>query len=319
MALDTITNSDQRKMRSVMFYVFLAIFVVLTFLTILSLFFGLTKLKEQYQSTLVITFVIEVGVAIAALFYGLFGLKKTDENTGDEKKPEADALTLLQKNNPVQPVLDMDIFLNQVITDELVREQTFTLVEELKKLKTIKNPLFQKAISIDYTEFLSEVKNWVRSCVKIQGSENDEFLITIYQGASQNVFSTCIMDYFNAWETDFGNMLLEAHRNNSNCDTKRVFIFHSRDEITGEIFALINKQVDYAVKPYILIDESNEFDDFTIIDNGEVIGVTNEMKYGKRLTTWYFDESHQRKRFLAKKDTIIHKSIPAANFKLNKP
>lgn len=301
-----------------MFYAFLSIFIVLTILTILSLFFGLTRLKQEYQSTLVTTFVIEVGVAIAALFYGLFGLKRIVEDTGEKKDPETVTAGSSLKNDTERPQLDMDVFLNKVITDQLVREQTLTLVHELKNLKTIKNPLFQKAISIDYTDFLSEVKNWVRSCVKIQGNENDEFLITIYQSASQSVFSTCIIDYFNAWESDFGNMLLEAHKDNKNCDTKRVFIFQRRDEITPDILAHINKQTEFSVKPYILIDESNEFDDFTIIDNGEVIGITNEMKYGRRLTTWYFDEPHQKTRFLTKKERILHKSIAVANFKLNK-
>jgi hypothetical protein len=78
MPLPEVDNTDQKRMRDIMFYVFISLFIALTILTILSLFFGLTKLKEKYESTLVTTFIIEVGAAVIALFYGLFGIKKKE-------------------------------------------------------------------------------------------------------------------------------------------------------------------------------------------------------------------------------------------------
>jgi hypothetical protein len=58
----------------------------------------------------------------------------------------------------------------------------------------------------------------------------------------------------------------------------------------------------------LVMDELREFDDFTIIDGGEVVGITNEMKFGKRLTTWYFSEENQKNRFLNYKDILLNRA-----------
>ena len=57
-----------------------------------------------------------------------------------------------------------------------------------------------------------------------------------------------------------------------------------------------------------LLDELSEFDDFTIIDEGDVIGITNEMKFGKRLTTWYFQEENQKRRYLNLQEILLNRA-----------
>jgi len=226
-----------------------------------------------------------------------------------ERKTETAAQQSL-KENPEQPIVGIDKFLNEVVQDELIRAQTIELLNELKNLQTAQNKLFQQAISVDFSEFLTEVKNWTRSSVKLQGIENDDFLINIYHTARQSVFSTCIMDYFNAWKTDFGERLLEAHRDNRDCNTTRIFIFHDKNDITDEVKEFITRQKEFNVRPMLLLDELNEFDDFTIVDGGEVVGITNEMKFGKRLTTWYFNEENQKRRFSNLKDILLNRARP---------
>jgi hypothetical protein len=143
------------------------------------------------------------------------------------------------KQDPDKPIVGIDQFLNEVISNEQIRIQALNLIHELKKLQTERNELFQQAISVDFSEFLAEVKNWTRSCVKLQGIENDNFLIKIYKTARESVFSTCIMDYFEAWKSDFGEKLLEAHKNNGACDTTRVFIFHDKSDMTDDVMDFI--------------------------------------------------------------------------------
>ena len=58
----------------------------------------------------------------------------------------------------------------------------------------------------------------------------------------------------------------------------------------------------------ILKDELNEVNDLPIIDKGEVIGLFNEMKFGKRLSTWYFEEENQTKRFLNLEEILLNKA-----------
>lgn len=232
-----------------------------------------------------------------------------------EKNKKVPVTDSSEKIKPVdadntEKIIGVDNFLNDVIRDETIRGQTLDLINELKNIKAIKSPLFKEAISIDFSEFLSEVKNWTRSSVKLQGNENDNFLIKLYKNATNSVFSTCIMDYFDAWKTDFGEKLLESHKNNQPCRTTRVFIFHDKKEMTEEIIEFIKKQVSFGVTPFILLDELNQVDDFTIIDGGDVIGITNKMKFGKRLTTWYFEDPNQTKRFLNAKEIILNKANP---------
>lgn len=61
-------------MRWILFYVFIGIFVSITILTILALFWGFGKLQEHYKTTLFTTFIIESVIAMITLFYTNYNL-----------------------------------------------------------------------------------------------------------------------------------------------------------------------------------------------------------------------------------------------------
>ena len=68
-------SSQSDSMRWYLFVVFVGLFVVVSVLTILSLFFGIGNLNERHEGKLVTAFILEVGGAVVALFYSLFSLK----------------------------------------------------------------------------------------------------------------------------------------------------------------------------------------------------------------------------------------------------
>jgi hypothetical protein len=68
--------SQNERMRWYLFWIFVCLFVGVSLLTMLALFFGIGAVNERHEGKLVTAFIVEVGSAVAALFYKLFGLKQ---------------------------------------------------------------------------------------------------------------------------------------------------------------------------------------------------------------------------------------------------
>lgn len=67
--------NQKKQMQWYMFFTFLFLFVTVSALTIMALFFGVGQLEDKYKDNLTWAFVLEVGVAVLALFYSVFDLK----------------------------------------------------------------------------------------------------------------------------------------------------------------------------------------------------------------------------------------------------
>ena len=89
-------DEQSKKMKWILFWVFIVIYIVVTILTILALFFGLGNLGENFKTPLLATFIIETGVGIITLFYSLFGLKKGGTTQNAAPKPNVE--TEIQRN-----------------------------------------------------------------------------------------------------------------------------------------------------------------------------------------------------------------------------
>lgn len=72
-------------MRWILFSVITVLFVVISIVTILALFFGIGELKEQYEQQLVAAFILETAGALFGLFYSLFGLKPSAQHRAYKK------------------------------------------------------------------------------------------------------------------------------------------------------------------------------------------------------------------------------------------
>jgi len=74
-----IQEQERRLMRWILFWVFIALFVVIVLGTLAAVFLGFGNLRDTERSMLFNTFLVEIGVAIIGLFYSIFELKRKGE------------------------------------------------------------------------------------------------------------------------------------------------------------------------------------------------------------------------------------------------
>lgn len=124
-------SSQSDRMRWYLFWVFVSLFVVVSFLTILSLFFGIGNLNERHEGKLVTAFVLEVGGAIAGLFYSLFALKRPAMS-------ETSAAIPAEKN---EPNVQENVASLQVMTRLLIQLSKSLWINPLCLTRTIHSVL----------------------------------------------------------------------------------------------------------------------------------------------------------------------------------
>jgi len=70
------SDIQENKMKWVLFWVFMAIYVVIVFGTLWAVFLGNDNVTSSEREILFNAFVVEIGAAVIALFYSVFDLKK---------------------------------------------------------------------------------------------------------------------------------------------------------------------------------------------------------------------------------------------------
>ncbi len=105
-------DEQRSKMKWVLFWVFIAIYIIVTLLTILALFFDLGNLATDYKTPLFTTFIIETGVGIITLFYSLFGLSR---NETKETTPQVNSEIINNVSVVDDSPLDTEIQLNKPV------------------------------------------------------------------------------------------------------------------------------------------------------------------------------------------------------------
>lgn len=71
--------AQTEKMRWIVFYIFIGLFVLIVLVTIAAVFYGFGNVPQEVRQSVFNIYIIEIGVAVIALFYSLFGLKKDRE------------------------------------------------------------------------------------------------------------------------------------------------------------------------------------------------------------------------------------------------
>ena len=67
-------------MKWILFWVFVALFVLIVVGTLAALFFGFGTLQQNERETLFRVFLVEIGLAVVALFYSIFRIKGKDRS-----------------------------------------------------------------------------------------------------------------------------------------------------------------------------------------------------------------------------------------------
>lgn len=251
---------------------FLTLYVVISILTVLSLFSfsdsgPLLKLvNPENESKLTTAFVLEISGAIIALWYAIFGLKKQG-STPAPFPPKT-----------VQPLPKNGFF------SPTVSEAIEGAVNNLKKSPLSSEPSVSGKIEIECVEFRRMSRDWAEGKYIASGADYIDVLVAAYKTAETGVFSTCDPDYAaSTWNYDLGTNLINAHKENGNKVT-RVFIFDKWEQINDGHVEVMRTQAQISnIDLYVYIDEETELKlikeinkDFTLIDDGRIIGVTEE-------------------------------------------
>ena len=140
----------------------------------------------------------------------------------------------------------------------------------------------------------------------------------LYELAKTSVFATSDATYLSVWKSPFGEKLLEAHENGQ-ASVTRVFVFNDGNELSKETMAIMEKHnnTDHVhVRAYFDSEyPSFEFTadlarDFTVIDDGEVIGITEGIVSGIGQARWYFKDENKIGSILMTKAALEDGSVP---------
>ncbi len=203
-------------------------------------------------------------------------------------------------------------------------DETFLAIQKnFANFPALENDVFSQAILEVSRHYLEQLKEWSRGELFSHSSEAfyHNVAVALYEHAEDTVFSTCIPRYLHTWETELGQELLRAHKA-ANVDVTRVFLFEKRVDVNDDAIHIMRKQAkEYGINVRVLIEEYNlpyrarpgVSKDFTIVDNGTMIGVT-EWKDGKIGARWYFADNNIKGMYTEFKENIMNTSQSLEEF-----
>jgi hypothetical protein len=151
----------------------------------------------------------------------------------------------------------------------------------------------------------------------------NQVLVDLYRLATSSVFSTSLPEYDTTWESSLGAQIIAAH-DISTAVVTRVFVFETRDQVLERNLSVMEMQDKNAridVRVYInqedkLFDFSTDYSrDFTIIDGGAVIGLTQSYGLGNLRALWHFGNTALAGRLRNAREALTRNSIPFGLFK----
>lgn len=137
-------DPHEASMRTVFFWTFWVLFVSVSILTILALFFGVGDLDERYEGWLVGAFLVELAVFVFALGRSLFGLARLEGASPDQ----IDGDPAVVEDSPLGTPISLETEAES--EDQLALVLTRTLGDLVAK------PEFWRAYGVEYCVFTEQ-------------------------------------------------------------------------------------------------------------------------------------------------------------------
>lgn len=214
------------------------------------------------------------------------------------------------------------------VGDDEINDMFRQLADNIKHGLSVGNDVFRDVIKRRCTDLQVHSENWREGRVVARFPEYNHLLIHLYANAGSQVFCTSIPEYLSTWTGPLGNQLLEAHQANKKATVVRVFIFDERDHITSEALTVIRRHSAAGVNVRIFIDkdvkaldlvQSNQ-NDFTIIDDGAALGLTQRFARDEIAAEWHFSSSSARvSKYKILRDELLKWSKTLAEFENVRP
>jgi hypothetical protein len=189
------------------------------------------------------------------------------------------------------------------------------IIENLTKALSIQNEVVSEEIDDQMTTLKSMSKSWADHTLSVPKDRYESVLLKLYIEAKVKVACTSVSEYLPVWRTYTGDRVLEAHKKSS-APVQRVFILQNPKE-AEEAITVLQKQDDEGidVRLFFLDSGSNAqifqpplSNDFTVIDDGEAVGVTLKFASGELEAKWIFGKD-QNDPYVKKMKRIIENSI----------
>ena len=203
----------------------------------------------------------------------------------------------------------------RIMTGEGTLDESLNaILDNIKKGITFENKVFNKRMVYSVNIWRVRSGNWGIGQFTAKSKEYQSVLISIYEGAQNDIFSTSELEYDNAWDKELGRQIMRAHER-SGAHVKRVFVFNSRDELNDSIISIMKKQnSNTKISVYSFFDNEVAYNfhpdlskDFTIIDGGELIGITSFGDQGFS-ARWHVNDKNKKDAFLEIKNNLIRYS-----------
>lgn len=201
------------------------------------------------------------------------------------------------------------------IGDEDIADALRGIIDGIEvAIENYKDNTFRKVIKSTIDRFYRHISNWKVGQLFVGPSDSKDFLIDLYGNAEDEVFSTSVKDFFTHWSDEFGHKIVDANVH-SKATVTRVFIFNTPDDISERDKQEMRTQVDRGIRVMLFFDKKTAASfppdvtrDFTIIDHGKIIGVTQSFGVDNNSAIWYFFNEDRAREFRSYRDTLIAQS-----------
>ena len=213
--------------------------------------------------------------------------------------------------------LDISVPVGDTEAEEALKNLNKGIIKALR----IDNPVFRRAVMTRLHDFLGgEIERWRQGEIVVQ-RKSGEFLLGIYKNAKRNIFSTSNKEFSKHWGETYGEKILKVHKE-SEADVTRVFIFDEMQEVTEEDYRLIRKQYENSIDVRIYFDKEDDYfqfpsditRDFTLIDDGDVIGITETFSLDNYSSVWHFHNQNLSNRLKNVKSSLLSTSMKFPHF-----
>lgn len=191
----------------------------------------------------------------------------------------------------------------------------------------VEHKVFCDIMRFDVSQFRDSVRCWSRHEFVARGAKYFETLIALYESAKFSVVATTRPEYLLNWNRA-GDGLLAAH-NRSSARVDRIFMFGDWADVTPAHMATMQRVFEATQKRnankfalWVWIESEGgglEFPaflgrDFTIIDDGEAIGVTENFDANYMAARWHFNNANYTKMCLLIVERLKSNARPFINF-----
>jgi predicted acylesterase/phospholipase RssA len=182
-------------------------------------------------------------------------------------------------------------------------------------------PVLTQKILEELVEISHRSSSWKDGQVVVAGSEYHDLLRNVYESARATIQATVDLEFIRTvWSPVFDERIMGAIRK-SGAKVTRIYVLKNRAQLDEDVLLMMRTQQDTGTTVLAYFDDEDEtfmFSPelsraFTIVDDGEAIGVVELADREMPRARWYFGNEDRRAFFLGIFERIAQASIPLAD------